>query len=92
MKVNASVVSSENVVAGNKLHKLHAQPHFNPLTQTNPGFHVSAVQVFRKQYGKRIVRSNFSFSHYVFYQFGELSAIFIKYEIVVCKLFQIRRV
>ena len=29
--------------------------------------------------------SNFSFSHSVFYPFGELSAIFIKFEIVICK-------
>ena len=36
--------------------------------------------------------SNFSFSHSVFYPFGELSAIFIKSEIVVCKLFQFGRV
>ena len=28
----------------------------------------------------------------VFYPFGELSAILIKYEIVVCKLFQLGRV
>ena len=35
---------------------------------------------------KLLVRSNFSFSHSVFYLFGELSAIFIKSEIVVCKL------
>ena len=34
------------------------------------------------------VTSNFSFSHSVFYLFGELSAIFKKLEIVVCKLFQ----
>ena len=33
------------------------------------------------------VTSNFSFSHSVFYWFGELSANFIKFEIVVCKLF-----
>ena len=32
--------------------------------------------------------SNFAFSHSVFYPFEELSAIFIKFEIVVCKLFQ----
>ena len=31
---------------------------------------------------KLLVTSNFSFSHSVFYQFGELSAIFIKFEIV----------
>ena len=37
---------------------------------------------------KLLVTSNFSFSHSVFFQFGELSAIFIKFKIVVCKLFQ----
>ena len=31
---------------------------------------------------------NFFFSHSVFYPFIEISAIFIKLEIVVCKLFQ----
>ena len=36
---------------------------------------------------KLLVMSNFSFSHIVFYPFGELSAIFIKFKIVVCKLF-----
>ena len=37
---------------------------------------------------KLLVTSNFSFFHSVFYPFGELSAIFIKFEVVVCKLFQ----
>ena len=37
---------------------------------------------------KLLVTSNFSFSHSVFYPFGELSTIFIKCEIVVCKPFQ----
>ena len=37
---------------------------------------------------KLLVTSNFSFSHSVFYMFGELSAIFVKFEIVVCKFFQ----
>ena len=32
------------------------------------------------------VTSNFSFSHSVFYPFGELCAIFIKFKMVVCKL------
>ena len=36
--------------------------------------------------------SNFSFSHSVFYQFGELSAILIESEIVVCKLCEFGRV
>ena len=46
---------------------------------------------FENTVGKAIM-SNFSFSHSVLYMFGELSAIFIKYKIVVCKLFQFRRV
>ena len=41
---------------------------------------------------KLLVTSNFSFSHSVFYLFEELSAIFIEFEIVVCKLFQFGRV
>ena len=35
---------------------------------------------------KLLVTSNFSFSHSVFYPFRELFAIFIKFEIVVCKV------
>ena len=37
-----------------------------------------------------LVTSNFSFSNSVFYPFGELPAIFIKFRIVVCKLFLFR--
>ena len=38
---------------------------------------------------KLLVTSNFSFSHSIFYPFGELSAIVITFEIVVCKLFNL---
>ena len=41
---------------------------------------------------KLLVTSNFSFSHRVFYPFRELSAIFIIFKIVVCKLFEFQRV
>ena len=41
---------------------------------------------------KLLVTSKFSFSHNVFYTFGKLSYLFIKFEIVVWKLFHIRRV
>ena len=41
---------------------------------------------------KLLVTSNFSFYHSIFYLFGRLSAIFFKFEIVVCKLFQFGRV
>ena len=37
---------------------------------------------------KLLVMTNFFFSHSVFHQFVEISAIFIRFEIVVCKLFQ----
>ena len=65
------------------------------LSQTNPGFHVSAVQGFWKHYVKKeklLVVRNFSFSHCVFNLLRELSAISIKFEIVICKLFQFGRV
>ena len=64
------------------------------LSQTSLGFYVSAVQVLKTLWEKEklLVMSNFSFSHSIFYSFGELSAIFIKFEIVVCKLFHLGRV
>ena len=37
---------------------------------------------------KLLVTSNFSFAHSAFYLIRELSAIFIKVEIIICKLFQ----
>ena len=41
---------------------------------------------------KLLATSNFSFSHCVFYLLGEVSTIFNKFEIVVCKLFWFGRV
>ena len=41
---------------------------------------------------KLLIASKFSFSHCVFDPFGELFAIFIQFEIFVCKLFQFERV
>ena len=60
------------------------------LSQPSPGFYVSTVQVFLKTLREKdelLVTSNSSFSHSVFYLFGKRSAIFIKSEIVLCKLF-----
>ena len=37
---------------------------------------------------KLLVRSNLSFTHSLFSPFRELSAIFIKFKIVICRLFQ----
>ena len=64
------------------------------LFQTSPVFYLSAVQVLKVLWEteKLLVTSNFSFSRSVFPSFRELSTIFIKFEIVVCKLFQFGRV
>ena len=50
---------------------------------------------FENTVGKGEIARNeqfFSFSHSVFYSFGYLSAIFVKFKIVVCKLFLYGRV
>ena len=62
---------------------------FLSLSQTSPGFYVSAVNVFCKtlwEKEKLLVMSNFSFSHSFFYP-----AMLSKFQIVVCKLFQFGR-
>ena len=53
--------------------------------------HVCSTSLLETQWEKEklLVSSNFSFSDSVSYPFGELSAIFIKFESVVCKLFHI---
>ena len=65
------------------------------LFQNKPWFlHVCSKSHLKTLWEKEklLVTSNFSFSHNVFYPFGKLSAIFIKCEIVVCKVFQFQRV
>ena len=48
--------------------------------------HVCSTSLLKTPWEKEklLVTSNFSFSHSVFYPFEEVSAIFIKSEIVVC--------
>ena len=61
------------------------------LSQTSPGFlRVCSTSLLKtlSEKEKLLVMSNFSFSHGVFYPFGELSAIFIKFKFVACKRFQ----
>ena len=64
------------------------------LSQPSPGFMFLHYKSFENTAGKEklIITSNISFTHSVFYQFEELSSIFIKFEIVVCNLFQFGRV
>ena len=57
-------------------------------------FDAPGIPAFWKHWEKEklLVTSNLSFSHSVFYLFWKLSAIFVKFEIVVCKPFQFGRV
>ena len=69
--------------------------HSITISQTSPVFFcVCSTSRFKTLWKKEklLVTSNFSFSHSVFYPFRDLSAIFIKFEIVVCKLSQLGRV
>ena len=63
-----------------------------PWVRINPFPNKPILRVFRTSLLKSTVGKgetiNFSFSHSVFNPFRELSAIFIKFEIVVCKLSQ----
>ena len=67
---------------------------FNPSPNKPCFLRVCSISLLKtlREKEKLLVASNFSFSHSVFYLFGELSAILKKYEIVVCKLFQFGRV
>ena len=65
-------------------------PHINPFPNKPWFSRVCSWSLLKTLWEKEklLVTSNFSFSHSVFYPFGELSAIFIKLKIVVCKLFE----
>ena len=72
----------------------HTITTFNPFPNKPWFLRVCWTSLLKTLWEKKklLVTSNFSFSHSVFYPFGKLSAIFIKFEIVVCKLFQFGRV
>ena len=58
-------------------------------------FRVSSTSLLKTLWEKEkllVKKPDFSFSHSVFYSFGELPAIFTKFEIVLCKLFRFGRV
>ena len=63
---------------------------FNPFPNKAWFLRVCSTSLLKtlREKEKLLVTSNFSFSPSVFYPFGELSAIFNKLEIVVCKLSQ----
>ena len=66
----------------------------NPFPNKPWFLHVCSIGLLEtlREKEKLLVASNFSFSHSVFYLFVEFSAIFIQFEIVVCKLCQFGKV
>ena len=74
--------------------RLYFLKFFNPFPNKPWFLRVCSRSLLKTLWEKEklLVTSNFSFSHSVFYPFGELSAIFIKLKIVICKLFQFWRV
>ena len=67
----------------------------NPLPNKPWFLRVCSASLLKTMWEKDelLVTSNSSFSHSVFYPFGKKRfAFFIKFEIVVCKLFQFGRV
>ena len=67
---------------------------FNPFPNKPWFLHVCRTSLLKtlREKEKLLIMSNFSFSHSVFYLFVELSVIFKKFEVVVCKHFQFGRV
>ena len=67
---------------------------FSPFPNKPWFLHVCSTSLLKTLWEKEklLVMSDFSFFHSVFYPFEELSSVFIKFEIVVCKLFQFGRV
>ena len=78
----------------NNLLLLSYTSHINPFPNKPWFLRVCSTSLLKTLWEKEklLVMSSFSFSRSVFHPFGELSAFFITYEIVVCKLFQFGKV
>ena len=82
------------------LHNLHRLAGADPFCYLNPFpnkpwfLHVCCTSLLKALWekDKLFLTSNFSFSLSVFYPFGEISTIFIKFEVSILKLFQFGRV
>ena len=83
---------SQNGVSGNGLKC--GRENLNPFPNKAWFLRGRSTSLFKTLWEKEklLITSNFSFSPSVFYPFEELSCIFIKFEFVVCKLFQFGRV
>ena len=65
---------------------------FNPFPNKPWFLRVCSTSLLKTLWEKEklLATSNFSFSRSVFYPYGELSSVFIKFEIVFFKLFQFK--
>ena len=66
--------------------------HFNPFPLQALVFTCLQYQSLENTVGKGEIACNFSSSHFVFYHFGDVSAIFNDLKNVVCKLSPFGRV
>ena len=68
--------------------------NFNPFPNKPWFLHVCCTSLLKTLWEKEklFIKSNFSFSCSVFHLFGKLSAIFIKFKIVICQHFELGRV
>ena len=66
----------------------------NPFPNKPWFLHVCSTSLLKTLWEKEklLATSNFSFSYSIFYPFVALSTIFIKFEKVICNLFQFGRV
>ena len=78
------------MLSENETSNLFSQTSSNPFPNKTWFLRVCSINLLKTLWKKEklLVKSNFSFSHSVLYPFKELSAIFTKLKIVVCKLFQ----
>ena len=87
---SCSEVKTEPSVGHSLILTTLGDTHFNPFPNKPWFLRVCSTSFLKTPWKKEklLVTSNFSFSHSVFYLFDGLSAIFIEFEIVVCKRFQ----
>ena len=95
LSVNSSSLEESKIYRlGKRLKGWITWRKFNPFPNKPWFLRVCSTSLLKTLWEKEklLVTSNFSFSHSVFFPFRELPVIFIKFEIVVCKLFQFGRV
>ena len=75
------------------IHRSNCFQWFNPFPNKLWFLCVYGTRLLKTLWEKEklLIMSNFSFTYSIFYPIGELSAIFIKFEIVNSKLFQFGR-